>query len=892
MAMVPKHLRQQLLLFGSTISTSRPDPGLGLDHRLAAHPPQANNARFLFPTNSSFPGSAVAHGIRPMYFGRFILFVTAVLSFHVFPLPLKAQRSDVPHPQSLRAKTDKAEIVRLRDFRQTIASNPYVQRIRTLRLPARTPSVLLWSERDSHGSMVEMSAISLDGRSVAGVSEAPYLVKLRFAEFDPLFTVPSVPEELQARDAGYDRQGTFIVQFVTKPLQEFRDLIRSNGGRILKYVPDGAYLVRLDPAAFARVSRLPFVRWVGRYEPAYKVDEEVLARLISGESEPSRFNIMLVERGGKHLRQVADNIGSSGGMVHAFFEEGYRIEATLDAVQLFELLHHEDVLFVDRWAPPGNDMDLVRSTGGANLIESLLGYTGSGVRGEVMDNGLRQTHVDFQSGNPPLIHNSSNTNEPENHGTSTYGINFGRGTSNPTGRGMVPDAQGIFADYDFLTNRYTHTAQLNQAPFNAVYQSNSWGTGLTVNYTTISAEMDDILFQNDILILNSQSNTGNRSSRPQAWAKNIIGVGGIHHFETTSFSDDRWNGTASHGPAADGRLKPDLAYFYDSIFTTDFSSNSSYTGGFGGTSAATAMTAGHAGIFYQMWHNGLFGNPTGASVFESRPHMTTAKAVLINTAIQWDMTIPGTDITRDKQGFGRASLENLYNLRQKMLVVNETAVLSELASNTHFVVVENGSAFPLKITMTYADPMGNPAASQARINDLDLKVTAPNGTIYWGNNGLGTGMWSSPGGSPNTVDTVENVFVQTPAAGVWRIDVIAAELNEDARLETPGVIDADYALVASGIDPLEPTAGPVSIAGRVVSPNGFGIGGAVVSLAGPDGQLLTAITAAFGYFRFDGLEAGQTYVIGVKAKRRTFEPSELAVTPNDDVADLLFTSID
>ena len=95
--------------------------------------------------------------------------------------------------------------------------------------------------------------------------------------------------------------------------------------------------------------------------------------------------------------------------------------------------------------------------------------------------------------------------------------------------------------------------------------------------------------------------------------------------------------------------------------------------------------------------------------------------------------------------------------------------------------------------------MGSPSAAQTRINDLSLKVTAPDGTIYWGNNGLLTGMWSTPGGRSNIIDTTENVFVQNPAAGAWTIEVIASELVQDARTETASVIDADFALVASGI---------------------------------------------------------------------------------------------
>ncbi|MGE3109026.1 MAG: hypothetical protein AB7N65_15660 [Vicinamibacterales bacterium] len=93
--------------------------------------------------------------------------------------------------------------------------------------------------------------------------------------------------------------------------------------------------------------------------------------------------------------------------------------------------------------------------------------------------------------------------------------------------------------------------------------------------------------------------------------------------------------------------------------------------------------------------------------------------------------------------------------------------------------------------------MGDPNAAVHRINDLSLKVTSPIGTVYWGNVGLLSGNWSQPGGIENHVDTVENVFIQTPVAGTWRIDVIATEVNQDAHLETLEK-DADYALVISG----------------------------------------------------------------------------------------------
>ena len=667
---------------------------------------------------------------------------------------------------------------------------------RLINLPDSAAQVFVWQE-DGEAGKVPFYAISLDGKTINKIQQTSYEMMLRYGKFDPLVeVVPTVPAALTARPS-ISGEEVYIVQFVTQPLDEYRKTIAALGGEIYTYLPNHSYLIKMNATTRQTVDNLPFVRWTGIYQPAYKLEEVLNQGLINKTLQPARYNIMTLERGSEMQTKLAQDIRAMGGKVDLTIPEGFRLVATLTADQLASLAGENEVLFVDRWSAPEKDMDIVRQVGGANFIESTLGFKGQGVRAEVLDAGVLTTHTDFNSGLPLLAHGSNNV---DSHGTATYGINFGRGTTNPMGRGMLPEAQGIFADYDFLTNRYTHTAELKQEPYKAVYQSNSWGDALTTAYTTISAEMDDILFINDFCILNSQSNAGSQQSRPQAWAKNVVSIGGISHQNTATLTDDRWT-SASVGPAADGRIKPELAHFYDNIFTTTSTSNTAYTSGFNGTSSATPITAGHFGIFFQMWHNGVFGNPTAGSVFDSRPHMTTAKAIMINTAIQWDMTIAGTNTTRVRQGFGRADLTNLYNLRNKMLIVNETDVLTNLQTKTYSVSVPSGSTDPLKVTMTYNDPKGSPSATRARINDLTLKVTAPDGTIYWGNNGLGVGggMWSTSGGTANVVDTVENVFIQTPAAGTWTIDVIASELVQDARTETAGVIDADYALIASGI---------------------------------------------------------------------------------------------
>jgi len=668
---------------------------------------------------------------------------------------------------------------------------------RLITLPETNAQVVMWNEETGSGGKSPFYAVSLDGKTVGRIQETSYEMLLRYGKFDPLVEMPATPDNLMAR-TGVSGDGVYIVQFVTQPLDEYRAAVESLGGKTYIYLPNHSYIVKMNAETRQAVENLPFVRWVGNYQPAYKVEEFVSEGLANKTLGTTRYNIMVLERGGFMQGKLAGRIGALGGKVDLTVPEGFRMEATLTAEQLVAVANESDVLFIDRWSAPETDMDIVREVGGANFIETTLGFKGQGVRAEVMDAGFLQTHTDFNSGLAPLIHGIIGV---DSHGTATYGINFGRGTTNPMGRGMLPEAQGIMASYNNYVggNRYTHTAQLKQDPYNAVYQSNSWGSSLTTAYTTVSAEMDDILFKEDFCLLNSQSNAGTQNSRPQAWSKNVVSIGGVSHRNTATFDDDAWT-SASVGPAADGRIKPELAHFYDNIFTTTSSSTTAYTAGFNGTSSATPITAGHFGIFFQMWHNGIFGNPTGATVFDSRPHMTTAKAVMINTASQWTFGGSSTsNTTRVRQGFGRADLKNLYNLRGKMLIVDETDVLTNLQSKTYTVAVPSGSADPFKVTMTYADPMGSPSATRARINDLTLKVTAPDGTIYWGNNGLLAGMWSTSGGTANVIDTVENVLIQTPAAGNWTVEVIASELVTDARTETPGVIDADYALVVSGI---------------------------------------------------------------------------------------------
>ena len=209
-----------------------------------------------------------------------------------------------------------------------------------------------------------------------------------------------------------------------------------------------------------------------------------------------------------------------------------------------------------------------------------------------------------------------------------------------------------------------------------------------------------------------QGNYGDQTALPEAWAKNIVSVGGIYHFNDNSVYNDAWYGypwdtPASIGPAADGRLKPDLSFYYDDILTTTI--GSSYTSGFGGTSAATPQTAGCFGLFFQMWADGIFGNdvdPFG-TVFDNRPHMATAKAFMINTASPYPFTGLAHDMTRTHQGWGLPDVQFLYDMRNNLSFIDETEILSNMESRDYAAFVQPGEPM-LRVTMVYTDPPGVP----------------------------------------------------------------------------------------------------------------------------------------------------------------------------------------
>lgn len=659
--------------------------------------------------------------------------------------------------------------------------------------------------------------VELKDREVSRKLPVRRHIKLRDHTFDPL-APGTVPERLRATEpaAGELQRGnaaagvgSYIVQFHTQALPEYQQQLEDLGAQIVAPLPEQAVIAYMDRNMQNAVARLPFVRWVGDYLPAYKIAPG-LEKALTGPS--ARYSLMVFEP--SQQLTLADFIESIGGEVH-YRSDTSRFEASLSGPQLSQVTQRIELQFIERATPIGHDMNQVRETMRANFLQTVANYTGQGVAGEALDEGFLLSHAELMNANT-MVHSPQATGPSgdTNHGSQVAGILFAKGT-NAQARGMLPDAaraivfarsSGFSTGFPTISELRTNLQQLTNptGPYRAVFQTSSFGREPTLDYTTVSAEYDEVLFEIDILRTQSQSNTGTRQSRPEAWAKNIVSVGGLATGETLSRDDDVWT-TASIGPATDGRIKPDLVAQYGGVFTMLGSNNTAY-GNFGGTSGATPIVAGSFGLLYQMWADGVFDGGTGKQgaplfrdVFSSRPHAATARALLINSAYQYGFNSTTHNLTRTHQGWGMPDLQNLYEIAQGRnwslpLLINETEVLAPLQTHT-YNVASNGTS-PLKVTMVYKDRRGNPASSVHRVNDLSLKATSPSGVVYWGNNGLLAGNWSTPGGAPNTVDTVENIFIRTPEAGTWQIQVSGDEIVQDGYPATPA-IDAVYALVAT-----------------------------------------------------------------------------------------------
>lgn len=821
-------------------------------------------------------------------------------------------------------------------------------RIDTTSETGRTAAASFGTIVEDYGTFVVASAPA--GRKApAGVNILKTTVHLPGAEFEPLPGSADAGPVAAALGAGTaPGEGYYMVQFGTVANDELLDSLRDAGVEVLQYIPHQAFLVYGSKGAIVKAAAHSRVRWTGAHRPEYKISPEFreqlraargqaglkngLAAIELTEGSAAKFNVAVVKR--EVLGHMSDEVtNATGGRIVSISDlpNNYfnviQVEASVDTVE--EISNIPGVLSIElvyqrlpedeRAAQivAGNYTNSTTISGpGYNPLQQF-GVDGTNVTVAVSDDGVNAP------GNGPCYLSSANVvnapvydgspNARGGHGHLNASIIAGSVPSGVCGRdpnnynygvGIAPRAHII--NIPFLNNSSTDAQAANDVVtvagpngnFGSI-SNNSWGAGTNGNaYTSYAAEYDGLVRDSSsagsfdpVVFVFSAGNSASAGLTEPKVAKNIIAVGSSENLRsdigsTSADSIDDISSFSSRGPAADGRVKPDIIAPGGVItgsrtaftcvppgtfnnpcpaYSDDVDANHVYSSG---TSHAAPQIAGVAALFTQFWKNGHGGvNPSPAMV----------KAAIINTGQNLTGTGATGPLPNGSEGWGRVNMKFMFNTGTSVSRFDQSSALGTVGAVSSYSGTVTDVSKPVRVTLVWTDPPG--AADPALVNNLDLAVTV-GGNTYRGNvfsNGA-----SIPGGSADTLNNVENVWLPAGVTGPITATVTAASINGDGVLGNADLTDQNFALVFYNVD-----ASGFGVSGRVHTSQGRGITNAVVTITDNNGFMATDVTGRNGIFEFTGVPGGQNYMVSVGSARFSFQPQTFFLS--DSVAGLDFT---
>ncbi|MEJ7862157.1 MAG: carboxypeptidase regulatory-like domain-containing protein, partial [Pyrinomonadaceae bacterium] len=159
----------------------------------------------------------------------------------------------------------------------------------------------------------------------------------------------------------------------------------------------------------------------------------------------------------------------------------------------------------------------------------------------------------------------------------------------------------------------------------------------------------------------------------------------------------------------------------------------------------------------------------------------------------------------------------------------------------------------------------------------------------------------SVGGFPNNNPTSSDAGIGEIGAGTNQLLItvtftVAANAPVGATPVTLSNVNASsdapqlFTPTATGgtVTILAPTAAAVSVSGRVQTAQGRGIGNVRLTMTDQSGNMRTTSSTSFGYFRFENVAAGETYIITARGKRFTFSQPSQVLNVNDDTDEINF----
>ncbi|NND63753.1 MAG: S8 family serine peptidase [Flavobacteriaceae bacterium] len=551
------------------------------------------------------------------------------------------------------------------------------------------------------------------------------------------------------------------VQFHETPNQEVQDSFKANNLLLLEYIPHKTYLFYFPANTSISYLANSGVRAIVPVEGRFKLSE----KLKNGDIDE-------YAQSGSNIRVTLQ--------YHEFIDPNFVIsdlaEKQISVIEQYKGSNNIDLLIPDncledlsnmpyvKWvelivAPDVKDdtqgKTIHRSAGLDTQTPGGRNYTGVGVGVMVRDDGIVGPHIDFHG----RIDNSGASGSGPTHGDGVAGIMTGAGNLNPNMRGMAAGSDVYIVNYqaNFLD---TQTQNLINSG-DAQITNSSYSNGCNAGYTTITQTVDqqtrDIPSLLHVFSAGNSNNNNCGYGAGSQWGnitgghkqgKNVIATANV-------FFNGGLVNSSSRGPAADGRIKPDITAHGQGQMSTD--ENNEYMS-FGGTSGAAPGIAGVAAQLYE-----AYADANGGVL----PQSALIKAAMLNTANDYGNV--GPDF---KFGWGIVN-----GLRAGMLIEDGrylSANISNGGTNNHSITVPAGTK-QLRIMAYWSDAAASPGAGPALVNDLDLVVTDPSATDY-----LPWILDHTP--DPTALDTpattgvdhlnnMEQVLINDPAAGTYNAEI-------------------------------------------------------------------------------------------------------------------------
>ncbi len=399
-----------------------------------------------------------------------------------------------------------------------------------------------------------------------------------------------------------------------------------------------------------------------------------------------------------------------------------------------------------------------RAIHGVHALSATIGrnLTGKNLIIGIGDNADPLAHIDLAG---KLI---MRTDEPVDfHGTHTSGILAGGGILNPKYAGMAPRSHLVVNDFsNILVNSPTYVGDYNMPLTNNSYFNGAGGCPGDGDYNELSNYVDSqMLAYPKLLHVFAAGNDGFNTCSPFPdpfgtiksgfqTGKNILTVGSM---DNTTYTV---SGPSSKGPTNDGRIKPEIVAGGVGIISTI--PGNLYTS-MNGTSMASPTATGILALIterYRQLHGG--GYPDGALL----------KALIMNSAD--DLGNPGPDFS---YGFG------MVNARTTVEALEQnhyfTGSLSNNGSQQFTIPSLPSGNYQLKILLYWPDAPALSSAAGTLINDLDLTVTEPGGTVHHP-----MILDPTPGNVTNNavegadhINNIEQVLINNPGAGNYTLNV-------------------------------------------------------------------------------------------------------------------------